>query len=141
MGQILVHLTICIYYTVDVINKWYAAIYEDKKGKSHLYVGKALVRFLEDGRAPIESLQLDCLKPHVGSGTLLETYTDWQDVAIFPIRNIISRPLVMNVIRHDKLDFPEYPDVKLLYEKVICLDRKKLALQINSRFVLNNKAD
>ena len=35
--------------------------------KSHLYVGKVMRRFLEEEGGPTKDLEINCLKPHVGS--------------------------------------------------------------------------
>ena len=122
----------------NVVDKWYAAIYKDtNKNKSYLYIGKAKKRFLHDAKGPISGILLDCLKPHVGSSNVLETYKeDDHDEAFFPIWDIITRPLALNVIKHDRLEFPHYQDVKTLFNKVVSLDRKALANQIqsNSRY-------
>ena len=55
----------------DVVQKWYACIYETKK-KNHLYIGKAVKRFLDDKEGPVNDLEIECLKPHVGTGNMLE---------------------------------------------------------------------
>ena len=54
----------------SLVEKWYGATYHGKK-KSHLYVGKAIRRFLEDANGPVQGMELDCLSPHVGTGTIL----------------------------------------------------------------------
>ena len=52
----------------SVVQRWYGAIYHGKK-KSHLYVGKAIRRFLDDADGPVSGIELDCLKPHIGKGS------------------------------------------------------------------------
>ena len=55
----------------DVFGKWYAAIYATKRAR-RLYVGKILKRFLLEENGDVDCLEVRCLKPKVGSGTLLE---------------------------------------------------------------------
>ena len=55
----------------SVVQQWYGAIYHGKK-KSHLYVGKAICRFLEDADGLVQGIELDCLSPHVGTGTIIQ---------------------------------------------------------------------
>ena len=78
----------------SIAQKWYGVIYDGKK-KSHLYVGKATRRFLDDVDGPVEGIEFDCLKPHVGTGTILLSVPEHlqRDVDIFPLRNIIDGPL------------------------------------------------
>lgn len=51
----------------EAVQRWYGAIYVNK-GKPALCIGKALKRFLTDENGCVESLQLDCWKPRVGTG-------------------------------------------------------------------------
>ena len=53
-------------------SKLYAFIFEQDK-KKYLYVGRAIQHFLIDENGKIEYLQIDCLKCHTGSGTVLES--------------------------------------------------------------------
>ena len=90
-------------------------------------------RFLHDTSGPIQSIPLDYLKLQVGSGNILESYsTPGQDKYPFQIYNIITGPLILNVIKHNKLEFPHYQDVKTLYDYVLQIDRKDLATKIQS---------
>ena len=55
----------------DVLGKWYALIYATKWARP-LYVGKILKCFLLKENCDVDCLEVHCLKPRVGSGTLLE---------------------------------------------------------------------
>ena len=86
----------------DIIHKWYGAVYEHKK-KFHLYVGKATRRFLYDEDGPVTAIELDCLKPRIGTGTILEAYDKARkDVDRFPLCNIIAGPLNIVPMRNNK---------------------------------------
>ena len=56
----------------DIKSKWYAFIFEQHK-KKYLYVGRAIQHFLVNENGKIEYLQIDCLKHHIGSGTVLDS--------------------------------------------------------------------
>lgn len=65
-----------------VKGKWFAVVFKpesklQKKRSSppSLYIGKATTRFLVDQDGPACGIEFDCLKPHVGSGNTLESYT------------------------------------------------------------------
>ena len=83
----------------NVIGRWYAAIYTTKKTKG-LYIGRLLKRFLKDEDGAVDSIQLHCLKPKVGSSTILEDTPDHlPDITIFPVHDIIAGPLKVIPIR------------------------------------------
>ena len=56
----------------DVLNKWSACVYQIKN-KQCLFIGKSIERFLHDENGPIAALSIDCLKPPIGSGNILES--------------------------------------------------------------------
>ena len=77
----------------SVVQNWYGAIYEHKK-KSYLYVGKAIRRFFFDVDGPVTAIELDCLKPKLGTGTVLESYGSTQecekrDIGEFPSTTLL----------------------------------------------------
>ena len=55
----------------DTLGCWYGVIYYAYK-KPQLYIGRAIKRFLIDENGTVEAFQIDCLKPRVGTGTVLE---------------------------------------------------------------------
>ena len=55
----------------SVINQLYGVVYETKKLQI-LYIGKLLHCLIDDENWDIELLQIRCLKPKVGMGTILE---------------------------------------------------------------------
>ena len=61
---------------------------------------------------PVESHEACCLKPKVGSGTLLEDTTEHlPGITIFDIKYIIYGPLAAVPVRVRKFDVPKYEDV------------------------------
>ena len=56
-------------------------------------------------------LELDCLKPHFGSGRILESVPVHlerdADVDIYAIQDIFACPLTVNPLKGDKWDFPQ----------------------------------
>ena len=70
----------------DIKSKRYAFIFEQYK-KKYLYRGRAIQCFLVDENGKIEYLQIDCLKHHIGSGTVLESIPEHllRDIYALPI--------------------------------------------------------
>ena len=68
-----------------IIGRWYTRIYEMKRNRK-LYIGRLLRRFLLEEDGKVESIEMRCLKPKVGSGTVLEdTPHHLPDIGIFKI--------------------------------------------------------
>lgn len=114
----------------EIIGKWYAAIYEyeeKEKKKNHLYIGRALNRFLYDENGVPTGLRLDCLRLHVGSGTEFQSNPDHlKDISVFPVKNIIDGPVRVLPKRGDKWDIPEYPSICNRYHNCEDIDRENL---------------
>ena len=53
----------------DIVSKWFTGIYEKQE---KLYIGCLLKRFLKDEESDIESMEMRCFKPKVGSSTIME---------------------------------------------------------------------
>ena len=89
---------------------------------------KATQRFLDDVDGPVEGIEFDCLKPHVGTSTILLSVPEHlqRDVDVFPLRNI-DGPLKVIPLKGGKWDVPEYQQLKEKFERVVKLDRKALA--------------
>ena len=111
----------------DVVQKWYGVIYYDAKAKPHLYVGKALKRFLSDEDGPVSGFEIECLKPHIGIGTILESNPSHRrDIEFFPVHNIIDGPLVVTPLKADKWDLADYARLNTKYETVVNILREDL---------------
>ena len=77
----------------SIMGKWYARIYEMKK-YSKLFVGRQLTRFLDEENGKDEAIEMRCLKPKVGTGTILEDTPDpFPDIGMFKLYDKIARPL------------------------------------------------
>ena len=109
----------------DIINRWYAAIYQNKK-RTLLYVGKALRRFLSDKDGHATLIEVECLKSKCGTGTEFETTPSHlpKDIEMFPIYNVIAGPLVTTMLKGNRWDIPEYGHVKKTFDIVGKVDRK-----------------
>ena len=121
----------------DVVNKWYGVIYTEKK-RSYIYVGKVLKRFLDDVDGPATGFEIDCLKPHIGSGTVLESYdyTNYKDISVFPSYNLVFGPLKVEPLKGNKWSVPEYEELDKFFTKAQDLKRKEL---FNTVFKLNKQ--
>ena len=102
----------------DIKNKWYAFIFEQYK-KKYLYVGRAIQRFLEDKNGKIEYLQIDWLKRHIGSGTVLESIPEHlpHDIYLFPAHDIINGSLKMIPLRNSRWNVIDYGKKKKSFQK------------------------
>ena len=110
-----------------VINKWYGCIFFAKR-KAQLYVGKATRRFLTDVDGHTSGIELNCLKPHVGSDTILESVPSHlpADIDVFPLHNIIDGPLEIIPLKSHKWNVPAYESLKRKFEMSITVDREAL---------------
>ena len=110
----------------EIVGKWFALVYESKK-KSYVYVGKALKRFLQDVNGLAIGLEMNCLKPKIGSGDVLESYDVGQeDIAVVKLSNIISGPLSVTPLRHGKWQINGYSGIINTFDRVKKLDRESL---------------
>ena len=111
----------------DIKSKWYAFIFEQYK-KKYLYVGRASQRFSVDENGKIEYLQIDCLKRHIGSGTVLESIPEHLpcDIYLCPAHDIINGPLKMIPLRNNRWNAIDYEKVKEIFSKIVLTDHKKL---------------
>ena len=110
----------------EIVDNWFATIYCNKK-KPMLYVGKCKRRFLQDKDGPVTGLEVDCLKPHVGSGNILQSLPSHlpADIDIFPPYNIISGPIDVIPMKGGKWQVPCYAFLKETFEALIKIDREK----------------
>ena len=73
----------------EILGMWYAGIWENKKTKK-LCIGRLLKRFLHDKHRDVHIIELSCLKPKVGLGTIMEETPDHlSDIALFNFENLI----------------------------------------------------
>ena len=66
------------------------------------------------------SLELDCLKPHVGNSTILESYPEkaHKDICIFQIHDIITVAEVIP-LRGTKWEVPNYALLEELFKILV----------------------
>ena len=91
-------------------------------------MGSAIQRFLVDENGKIEYLQIDCLKRHIGSGTVLESIPEHlpRDIYLCPTHDFINGPLKMIPLRNNRWNVIDYEKVKEMFSKIVSIDRKKL---------------
>jgi len=101
----------------------------NKKNESIVY--RSLDMFLEDEDGKVSSVMLNCLKPKVGSGTIMEESPDHlPDESEFQIEDIIDGPIKTVPLRNKKWDIPEYDSILTHFKDVLEIDR--LALKNSS---------
>ena len=111
----------------DIKSKWYAFIFEQYK-KKYLYVGRAIQCFLVDENGKIEFLQINYLKCHIGSGTVLQFIPGHlpHNIYLCPAHDIINGPLKMIPLHNNRWNVIDYEKVKEIFSKIVSIDRKKL---------------
>ena len=105
----------------DIIDEWFAGIYETKKRK--LYIGCLLKRFLKDEESDNESMEMSCFKPKVGRSTVIEDTPDCLP-DFFKIHVIIDGPLNVLPLHGKKWDIPDYESIFQHFQEVSHLNRK-----------------
>ena len=79
----------------------------------------------EDGK--VCSVEMSCLKPKVGLGTLMEeTPEHLPDVAIFQIEDIIDGPITALPMKRKKWEIPDYDKIFSYFQEVSEIDRISL---------------
>ena len=110
----------------DLIGKWYGVIYESKRS-SMLFVGKILRRFLHDAEGPVDSIEIRCLKPKTGSGTILDdTPSHSPDISTFQLTDVIYGPLNVVPVKGNKFDVLEYEDLVEHFNVVKIIQRSDI---------------
>ena len=78
----------------------------------------------------MEGIEMDCLKPHVGTGTILKSIPDHlpRDQFIFPIQDIIVGPLLVEPLKGvpPKWNIPNYDLLKSQFEVYARMNREEL---------------
>lgn len=107
----------------DLVGKFYATIYY-KGTKGMLYIGKVVRRFLEEKEGNVTQLEIMCLKPKIGHGTIVEdTPLHSKYTEIVDIINIFAGPLTAEAMKGNKFNFPNYPKIEQLFHTVVNVDR------------------
>ena len=95
-----------------------------REKKSYLYVGKTTRRFLLDKDGLANALELDCLKPRVGNGRVLQSYekSAERDLFIYPLHNVIAGPIKVIPKKFPNLDVPDCQKLEKTFREVKNLD-------------------
>ena len=110
----------------SIIGKWYAVVY-NTKCTIILFVGKITKRFLDDKNGPVDGLEVRCLKPKVGSGTIVEdTQAHLPDISLFNLADVIYGPLEVVLLMGGKFDVMEYQLAVEHFNHVKNMDRSSL---------------
>ena len=91
-------------------------------------MGRAIQRFLVDENGKIEYLQIDCLKRHIVSGTVLQSIPEHlpHNIYLCATHNIINGPLKMIPLRNNRWNVIDYEKVKEMLSKIVSIDCKEL---------------
>lgn len=118
--------------TEDMIQgKWYGVIFSNKRS-SQLFIGKVLRRFLTDENGPVDTLEIRCLKPKVGSGTIVDdTPSHLPDISLFRLADVIYGPLEVTPVRGGRFDVPSYQAVVAHFNSIKSMDREGLIYHLD----------
>ena len=91
-------------------------------------MGRAIQRFLVDENGKIEYLQIDCLKHHIVSGTVLQSTPEHlpHNIYLCATHNIINGLLKMIPLRNNRWNVIDYEKVKEMLSKIVSIDCKEL---------------
>ena len=92
-------------------------------------MGKITRRFLLDQGGAAAALEVECLKKKHGiSTTILEVVPPHlkRDIGVFPLHNVISKPLLVTPKIGGKLDIPEYHDLVKTFNYIKNINREQL---------------
>ena len=110
----------------EVIGKWFACIYNTKRGPN-LFVGKALNHFLYNENDHAAGLELSCLQQELGTtDNIIREHTVGEDIGTFAVHNTICGPLKGVFLGGDKWEFPQYAEVRTIFERVRKVNREFL---------------
>ena len=112
----------------DIVGKWFCADYQGT-----LIIGRAKKRWLDDEGGNVQSLRLDCLKPHTGSGCTLQSYPAGQeDIFDFNLEDIIGGPLTCHIPprKPGSWQFPDWEKVNTYYRELNQVDRAALCKKL-----------
>ena len=98
-----------------IVGKWYAVSYSARK-KPVLYIARAKRRFLMNNS--VSGIEMDCLKPHVGSGTVLEEVPQHlpRDTGNFTLSHIIAGPISCEPMSNGRWNVPNYDAIRAFFE-------------------------
>ena len=110
----------------DVLNKWFACVYQIKY-KPCLFIRKSIGRFLLEENGPIAVLSMDCLKPPTGSGNILESIPlhSPHDIGVFPFQYIFYGLMEVLPMKNGRWAIPTLSKIRDAFERVITIDRNK----------------
>ena len=116
----------------DILQQWYGCIYHEYKPKGSkkqaFFVAKATRRFLSDENRKAYALEMESLKPKIGSGTILESVPQHlgRDISVYPLYNVIAGPLEVISMKNNKWNIPAYHSVKEVFSKCEKIDRENI---------------
>ena len=117
----------------DILPQWYGCIYQEynktRGSKKHiLFVAQAIHRFLSDENGKAYALEMETRKPKIGNGSILESVPKHlgRDISVYPLYNIITRPLEVIPMKNNKWNIPAYESVKEVFSKCEKIDRENI---------------
>ena len=114
----------------NLVRKWYACIFRGKK-TSNLFIGKVIRRFLLDQESEggyACALEVDCLQQKFGVTDCILREHDkiGKDIGIVPVKDVFIGPLKGIYRDNGKWEFPDYFNIKVLFETIKKVDRENL---------------
>ena len=114
----------------ELIGQWFACVFKSTK-TPNLYIGKIRKRFLTaevNEKGYVAAVEMDCLQQKLG-------VTDWifrehkaplKDIDVIRIKDVFMRPLKGIYRENGKWEFPQYLNVKKIFEKIKNVERDSI---------------
>ena len=75
------------------------------------------------------ALSIDCLKPPIGSGNILESIPSHlpHDIGVFPFQDTFYGPIEVLPMKDGWWSIPKLPKIRDAFERITTIDRSKLS--------------
>lgn len=101
---------------------------------NHIFIEKLMETLLHDKNSPIADLSINCLKPPIGWGNILESiHLDSAcDIGLCPFQDIFYGLIKVLPIKNSRGLVPELSKIGDAIERVLTIDRNKLSQAFNA---------
>ena len=82
------------------------------------------------------ALSIDCLKPPIGSGNILESIPSClpRDIGVFPFQDTFYGPIEVLPMKDGWWSIPELPKIRDAFERITTIDRSKLSQAMHNLY-------
>ena len=106
----------------ELKEKWFAVEYRGKR-RGQLLIAKLLHRFLVDKDGNVDRIVMNCLKPKVGSGNVLdEAPKHLPDIWDFELKDVIKGPIEVQPKGSTQFIVPDYENIVCYYRRISAIN-------------------